>query len=449
VSTGFSKGSHGLSVSDSWGRAVSQGTATASARLEHRRSWGASEGVAISRSVSHGVAVGRSEGWSESASQGVSEGWSSNWSQSRSVSDSQSQGVSRQTSEGDSTGQGWTQALGLARSLGVSGGVVPGLSANKTYQWVNDSALQVGELLRRCERLLRDGLMSGLWMTDVYTLTDDPASMAVIEAAARAAFGGVEDVVTAVQARSGLSPDEQLYLRLHAASFTPATMRERVQGLEAYRHSQTLNPLMLATYASPSSMELGSALTVAEMIPDFAFRPNMGKNEPGQKAILGFQYSTETGDLLDTPVVLSEPRHTHTIFQGDTGGKSGNHRLNLECWKWEHRVLVLDFVRAGAAFSTARSAPPPTVPALAGQPAPAAGRSPACRADHPETYVTVCHPGQCGRLGPVRRASSRVPCSGCTSSRVLLRGKCWITPAGANFSGRSAPGHAVGRPVAS
>ena len=35
------------------------------------------------------------------------------------------------------------------------------------------------------ERLLRDGLMSGLWMTDVYTLTDDPASMAVIEAAAR------------------------------------------------------------------------------------------------------------------------------------------------------------------------------------------------------------------------------------------------------------------------
>ncbi len=411
VSSGFSSNSHGLSVSDSWGRAVSQGTSDSIGRgWSSAESWGASDGVAISRSVSHGVAVGRSEGWSESASQGVSEGWSSNWSQSRSVSDSQSQGVSRQTSEGDSTGQGWTQALGLARSLGVSGGVVPGLSANKTYQWVNDSALQVGELLRRCERLLRDGLMSGLWMTDVYTLTDEPESMAVIEAAARSAFGGLEDVVTAVQARTGLSPEEQLYLRLHAASFTPATMRERVQGLEAYRHSQTLNPLMLATYASPSSMELGSALTVAEMIPDFAFRPNMGKNEPGQKAILGFQYSTETGDLLDTPVVLSEPRHTHTIFQGDTGsGKSeAAYRLALECWKWGHRVLVLDFAKGWDRFFHSEiprrhfdlyqlwpDSPRPLRWAVLSVP----------ELIHPETYVTmVCTIlVNAGRLGPVQK----------------------------------------------
>ena len=87
--------------------------------------------------------------------------------------------------------------------------------------------------------------------------------------------------------------------------------------------------------------EQGTALTVQESTPDFAFRPDM----PGD-VVIGWQWSSETGQLTHTPLRLGFDRHFHTAFCGDTGfGKSvAAERLAYETTRqWHFRTVVLDF----------------------------------------------------------------------------------------------------------
>ena len=87
--------------------------------------------------------------------------------------------------------------------------------------------------------------------------------------------------------------------------------------------------------------EEGTALTMQERTPPFAFRPDM----PGD-AVLGHLYSTERGEQTNAPLRLAEDRHFHTIFAADTGyGKTiAAERLAVEVVnQWHHRAVVLDF----------------------------------------------------------------------------------------------------------
>jgi hypothetical protein len=87
--------------------------------------------------------------------------------------------------------------------------------------------------------------------------------------------------------------------------------------------------------------ELGTAVTVQESTPDFAFYPQMDGD-----VVLGDQWSSELAEITEVPLKLSPDRHFHTAFCGDTGfGKSvAAERLAYESTvKWHYRTVVLDF----------------------------------------------------------------------------------------------------------
>jgi len=99
---------------------------------------------------------------------------------------------------------------------------------------------------------------------------------------------------------------------------------------------------MLAALTAPNLFEEGVAVTVQEKIPSgIAFYPLMEGD-----VILGHQISPETEDLTTAPLKLSQGRHFHTAFMGDTGyGKTvAAERMVFETTlKWGMKTIVLDF----------------------------------------------------------------------------------------------------------
>ncbi len=286
-------------------------------------------GTGTSYSVTH------SEGWGES--------WGEAWGTSHAVSraESESWGTARGLSMGRTFGVALGRTLGAARSLGISGGIVPSLTATKSYNWTDDAMAQVTQLLRTQQQILGQATMDGGFLTDVYMLCRTPHGRTAAEALLRQAFQGDQMVVTAVQSRR-LTADESEYIRRHAAAFTPSTRVERMPGLlEGYKDTTFLIPLQLAAYLAPGMFERGTAVTTQERIPPFAFYPEM----EGQ-VTLGYQWDYETRELTDALVRLSPERHMHTAFIGDTGvGKTvAAERLCVEtALRWHHRNIVLDF----------------------------------------------------------------------------------------------------------
>ena len=111
--------------------------------------------------------------------------------------------------------------------------------------------------------------------------------------------------------------------------------------MSGYANSTLLTMLQLAAYTAPGMFEQGSALTVQEETPSFAYYPDM----PGD-VILANQWSSETGQVTQAQLKLTPDRHFHTAFAGDTGfGKSiAAERLAYETTRyWHYRTVVLDF----------------------------------------------------------------------------------------------------------
>ncbi len=347
-----SGGSSGTSSSEGWSNSISHGVSD-SLSVSHGLSQGWSSGLSagvsssVGDTVSHGTALSRSENWN------TSESWGTSASHSVSDSDSIAHGLGRSVMAGQSSGIGATQGLGMGNSLGGSFGIVPSIGASKSYQWQDEAAQTVADLLETQAQLLRRAVMTGGWLTEYTILTATPEATGVIEVAVRQAYAGMEDTVSAIQARY-LSSAEQQYKRLHAACFTPSTMRETIPGLvEAQRHATLQDNLMVSTLVSPAMLLHGAGQMGLEKFPDFTTQPLMAKADSGAKALLGYQYSTETGELTRFPVFLSEQRHTHTLFQGDTGsGKSElGYRVAYECWgTFRHRVIVLEFGQGWSRF---------------------------------------------------------------------------------------------------
>jgi hypothetical protein len=262
-------------------------------------------------------------------------------SDSRSVSDgishveSSSHGVSRSAS----VAQARTYALSEMASFSVGG--VPSVSLSKSFQWEDDVAIRLTELLRQQEVLLDQMSKEGGYLTDVYVLTRTQGGKRAAQALVPQAFHGVDEVVTPVLTRE-LDRAEERHLRLHAACFTPCAAEETVPGvMSGYRHASLLTMLQVAAYAAPGVFEEGVALTTQESIPSFAFLPDMDGD-----VVLGHLVSTETGDLTAAQVRLSPERMFHTVFAGNTGyGKSvAAERLALETTaRWHYRSIVLDF----------------------------------------------------------------------------------------------------------
>ncbi|MFZ0532491.1 MAG: serine-rich protein, partial [Anaerolineales bacterium] len=275
--------------------------------------------------------------------------------ESNGVFGSQTHSQSDTTSQADTVGQADTknsadsqmqsqsigQAIGRAASVGLAVGIAPSISASNSYQWQFDPAILVTQILRQQQSLLNLASKEGAYYTDVYAMARTDQGKQALLGLIPEAFHGTEDVVTGVQTRD-LTPDEVTYIGHHARSFTPSTRVETLsEVISGYMDSTILTMLQLAAYTAPGMFEQGTALTVQESTPDFAFRPAM----PGD-VVIGWQWSSETGQLTQTPLRLTPERHFHTAFCGDTGfGKSvAAERLACETThQWHFRSVVLDF----------------------------------------------------------------------------------------------------------
>jgi hypothetical protein len=365
-SSGFASShsdSSGYGVNGGVGGSIAPAGVGLSANVGGNASWGSSDGTTVSSgsadtsshsvstsnatTTSHGVTQSQSQTTSSSHSVSNSEAWTTSGAETDSVADTSSQAstkshadsLSTTRSQADASGTG--QVIGRGLSGGMSVGVAPSFSLSNSYQWQEDPYILLTHIMRTQQRLLDTASKEGAYYTDVYALARSEQGAQSLIGLIPEAFHGTEDVVTGVQARS-LSEEEKAYILLHARAFTPSTRVESIpEVMSGYADSTVLTMLQVAAYTAPGMYEHGTALTVQEETPSFAFYPSM----PGD-VVLGHQWSSETGELTDVLLRLSPERHFHTAFAGDTGfGKSiAAERLAFETTRqWHYRTIVLDF----------------------------------------------------------------------------------------------------------
>ena len=355
--------SSGYGVNGGVGGSIAPAGVGLSGNIGGSANWGSSDGVtsssgsadttshAVSTSnattQSHATSHSQAQTQSQSHSVGHSETWSTSGAETDSYADtastatskSHSDSISTTRSQSNSTGIG--QVVGRGYSGGMSVGVAPSFSLSNSYQWQEDPYILLTHIMRIQQKLLDIASKEGAYYTDVYALARSEQGAQSLIGLIPEAFHGTEDVVTGVQARN-LSPEEQAYIVLHARAFTPSTRVESIpEVMSGYADSTLLTMLQLAAYTAPGMFEHGTALTVQEETPSFAFYPNM----PGDVTV-GHQWSSETGELTKALLNITPDRHFHTAFVGDTGfGKSiAAERIALESTRqWHYRTIVLDF----------------------------------------------------------------------------------------------------------
>jgi hypothetical protein len=304
-------------------------------------------GSSVSDSASHGVTVSTGQAISSSItnshSESVGESWSATNSQSDTTSQSDTKGQSDTASIADGSSQGAAVSNMLAHgaSSGMAVGIAPSFSINNGYQWQFDPAILVTKILRMQQMLLEAASKEGAYYCDTYAFTKTLQGKKVMMGLVPESFAGVEDVVTSVQTRD-LTPEEERYIIRHAQVFSPSTRIETIpEVMSGYVDSTLLTMLQVAAYTAPGMFEMGTATTVQEATPDFAYYPQMKGD-----VVLARQWASELGEVTDIPLRLSNDRHFHTLFCGDTGfGKSvAAEKLAYETTlKWHYRTIVLDF----------------------------------------------------------------------------------------------------------
>lgn len=365
-SSGFASShsdSSGYGVNGGVGGSIAPAGVGLSANVGGNANWGSSDGTTSSSgsadttshsvstsdatTTSHATTSSQSQTNSSSHSVSHSEAWTTSGAETDSVADTASQATTKShadslsttRSQSDATGTG--QVIGRGLSGGMSVGVAPSFSLSNSYQWQDDPYILLTHIMRTQQRLLDTASKEGAYYTDVYALARSEQGAQSLIGLIPEAFHGTEDVVTGVQARS-LSAEEKAYILLHARAFTPSTRVESIpEVMSGYADSTVLTMLQVAAYTAPGMYEHGTALTVQEETPSFAFYPNMAGD-----VVLGHQWSSETGELTNVLLRLSSDRHFHTAFAGDTGfGKSiAAERLAYETTKqWHYRTIVLDF----------------------------------------------------------------------------------------------------------
>ena len=80
-------------------------------------------------------------------------------------------------------------------------GVSPSFSISNSYQWQNDPAMLVTQLLRTQQQLLMTAAQEGAYYTDVYALSRSADGKRALMGLIPEAFHGTEEVVTGVQTR--------------------------------------------------------------------------------------------------------------------------------------------------------------------------------------------------------------------------------------------------------
>jgi hypothetical protein len=331
-STGISDSSSSMwssGATDSWGSA---------------NSVGGTDTVGQSDTVGHANSIGSAdstmEAYSSSRSWADTHGTADSWG----TADSRNEAYGHSHSEGDTSGQSLSRSGSQGYIGGMSTGLVPGVSLNRSWQLEDDVAERLTEVLRQVQGVVNMAAQEGGFMTDARLFTASNSGALAAEALVPQAFHG-PNVPTPVLTVRPQNTDEEALLRRYAVAFLTCDLPnpgdllgnrlgERFTTLFAAKH--------LAAYTSPAFFPEGTTVTAMPPIPQgVGFYPSL----PGE-VILGHQFSPETADLTNAPVRLDEARLMHTMFAGDTGfGKSvAAIRWAYETTlRWHLRTVVLDF----------------------------------------------------------------------------------------------------------
>jgi len=257
---------------------------------------------------------------------------------------SQSQSWGRGHSESEVEGLGRSVMGGETLGAGLTLGVAPGISVNRTYQVEDDLADRLTEVMRGFEGLLNAASHGGGFITSAYLITEsEPGAQAAAALVSEAFYG--ESTPTPVMTVAPAEDEQEAVMEAVRALVPYAKPAgdpvDPFDGWLFWKGATLLPADKVAGYVAPAVMREGTLKVIAPIPEGMGFYPQM----PGE-VVLGHQYSPETGDLTTTPVRLDKPRLMHTLFAGDTGwGKSvGTMRMVYEmAVKWGMRVVVLDF----------------------------------------------------------------------------------------------------------
>jgi len=294
-----------------------------------------------SRAETKGTTDATTEAWGTFQAYSRSHSWGRSWSETwgHAVTRGETRGTADTVGTADTTGR----AEGVSRGQQVGGaetgawsfGLVPSWSVSRTWQVEEDQIDQVARLLRLVEAQLERAAAEGAYRGSAYLLVREEEALRAAAALAVEAFHGA-DVPTPVVPAFGRCAAE------HARRLEPCRCPDPLQHpLGGSAAGTVLTFEQAAAYAAPGLFEEGSAVTMQEALPPLAFYP------PEEDGILvGLQYSPETGDLTDTPLVIPRARYSHAAFLADTRfGKSvAAMRMALESTAaWHMRTVVLDF----------------------------------------------------------------------------------------------------------
>ncbi len=341
-------GSSSTTRSESWGEANTRSWATTTGKahtesLARSKTWANTIGGATTK----GHAT--TDGWTHVRGKAITESEAHTWSWSRTRGEAwgeshvRSSGyqVGRSHVEGEARGNVVSLGGGRVFAGGFSAGVIPGISIGRSWQTEDDTAIRAVEALRSLESLLNQAAAEGGFITTAALLTDEESEVAAQSLVIQSLHSPYVPQPVFVR-RAG---DD---LRVHALTMMANLEDERPFGVPHLwtRYGTLMTPEMAAALSSPALVEEGTALTVQERIPPgMAFYPDMAQEDPDNAALLGHQFSPETGDLTNVPVRLPRSRHFHTAILGDTSyGKTVfAERLVVETTaKWNLRTIVLD-----------------------------------------------------------------------------------------------------------
>ncbi|MGC8946005.1 MAG: serine-rich protein [Anaerolineae bacterium] len=338
-SGGFSSTSTSSSSfsSTTTGHAETRGTADTTSHAETR-------GTAATTGESWGSFSSTTNSYSQGRSWSVAEGHADSYGEADTISEAS--GVADTVGKTESVTR--AQQTSEAQTHGWSFGIIPTWNITRSWQVEEDQIDQVARLERLVESMLERGVAEGAYRVSTFLLLRHEDAVKAATALAISAFHGA-DVPTPVIPVVGNSCADR-----HARVFEPCRCPDPLKHpLGGTALGSVLTFEQVAAYIAPGLFEEGAATTMQEALPPLAFYPPSRQDG----ILLGHQFSPETGDLTDSPLLLPRDRYSHAAFVADTRfGKSvAAERLALESTiAWQMRTIVLDF---GAGWRKLLNAP--------------------------------------------------------------------------------------------
>ncbi len=203
-----------------------------------------------------------------------------------------------------------------ASGSGGSMGFGPSIGYNKSYQWLDQEAKDIVELLTFQNERIKNALRGeGALYTYVYIACESQKALSAAKAVAKSTWQNEYAMIQPVQVIN-LEKSEQEHLLYHFSAFSSDVTKENVAGVQEYKYCTVLLPKEIVAYTHLPRISEGGVIADVNDIPKFAVR-SMLKGEIFMGTIISAErYSFENGYMTNHDYRLSEQEIMHGIFTG-------------------------------------------------------------------------------------------------------------------------------------